>query len=56
MGSSIAAIGERISVNGRPATFCYFIPPGAAAVRYDGEQGTRVVPIQRIKVQRDFSG
>ncbi len=40
--------GEKLSVNGRVATFLYLSPVGAAVVRYTDETITRVVPAHKL--------
>ena len=40
--------GQEVWVDGRPATFCYLIPAGAAVVRYPNERDARVVPTHKL--------
>jgi hypothetical protein len=42
------ASGELVWINGRPASFCYAAPSGAAVVRYRDEAVTRVVPARKL--------
>lgn len=41
-------IGERVSLGGRCGVLRYFYGNGAAVVRFDGDAGTRVVPVRRL--------
>jgi hypothetical protein len=42
--------GQRVSVGGREATFCYLASAGAAVIRYEGQTGTRVVSANKLAV------
>jgi hypothetical protein len=47
--------GERVWVNGRPATFREHLPQQAARVHFDGEDGSRVVLISRVTTRQPLS-
>jgi hypothetical protein len=40
--------GQTVWLNGRRATFVYYASAQAAAIRYQEERSTRIVPINRL--------